>query len=422
MGRLKARVGNVLERLAVAKVRSRCPERGAPDRRINEAPRLVRGLFFDHNPRCPTLACMNRSVYRRGLLSVAVQLSALNTWAQANNVQYVAPAGCPSADVFEEAVTARGGNVKAVAADAPQSQAQVRLFVRVEQDAAGFEGRVSAQQDGAAAKARTARSTRCEEVVDAMALVTALTLENEPEPAAEPSVQPETAVPVAATAPPKEPVAHPKVFAGSTPLRFNVHDALRVESGTVHVDGLKTLTLAGGALFGVLPGVVLPRISATLITTQFLTLPNGSQSLVGAIPLMRLSYLGPGQWRRGANHVELDGFLGGAGAGLTLGVCTTPHFNSNGWAFLTCAEMGGKILSLRSTQGDDVASERAAPFLDFALSVSAQYHFNPYLHAALAAEGGAQVGESKVFAGADAPAVSVGTAVGSITFGLGLLF
>jgi hypothetical protein len=394
--------------------------------RLTNTQRKVNRRFFDHATGCRTLTRMNRSICRLGLLGVAIQLWALNIWAQPYTVRYVAPAGCPGIEAFELAVQARGANVNAVAADGLQGEAKAALFVNIERGPDGYEGRVSLHEDGAAGKARTARSARCEEVVDAMALVTTLTLENErvpdPEPLEQPVPQRQAAVAVAAApSATNEAVAAPRVFEGSTPARFNVHDATHVEAGTVHVDGLKTLTLAGGALFGVLPGVVLPRISATFVTTQFLTLPDGSQSLVGAIPLMRLSYLGPGRLRRGNDTVELDGFLGGAGAGLTLGVCTTPHYNSNGWAFLLCAETGGKLLSLRA-QGDDVSLDRTAPFLDFALSMSAQYHFSSHFHATLAAEGGAQIGEAEVKAASDDPAISVGAAVGSLSFGIGVLF
>ncbi len=120
---------------------------------------------------------------------------------RADTVSFEAPAGCPAADAFVAKVGERGGRAARVVKEPDARKARYR--VRVARSGRGFRGTLSIV-DGAGWNERAVDGGTCVEVVDALALVTAMALEAPPEPeasASAPASAPEAAPASASVAP-----------------------------------------------------------------------------------------------------------------------------------------------------------------------------------------------------------------------------
>jgi hypothetical protein len=99
-----------------------------------------------------------------GFATLATVLACLPA-AAAEGVSYDAPGGCPKADAFEQALQAR-----------TQDTRDVRIVVRIDRNGDDFAGRVDVSS-GSASRSRSLTATSCSELVDALALSAALSIE-----------------------------------------------------------------------------------------------------------------------------------------------------------------------------------------------------------------------------------------------------
>ncbi len=146
--------------------------------------------------------------------------------SEAVRFRYQAPEPCPSIDAFETAVMHRTRRARAAL---PQESAR-EFEVALAQRNARWQGRLTIREQSGATSERTVEGDSCQEVMDAVALVTALAIDPRartvPAPelvasasAAPPSPGSSATVPSTAPAPP-QPHSYPAVVHGSAPHRL----------------------------------------------------------------------------------------------------------------------------------------------------------------------------------------------------------
>ncbi|HEY1533291.1 MAG TPA: hypothetical protein VGF76_04720, partial [Polyangiaceae bacterium] len=175
--------------------------------------------------------------------------------ADAVQLAYAVPDGCPSEADFRAAVTERGGRFDGVSA--PGSARGLR--VSIDRDEHGFRGSLQSSIAESSSAVREVHGSSCQEVVDALAVVSALALrgEDQPPPAAAAKPTPAPAVtqpPAAAPALPVEP-EHYLRASGSIGK-----ERMQVSAGTLSFDKARAVSVLAGGEVGLLPGKVVPRL------------------------------------------------------------------------------------------------------------------------------------------------------------------
>lgn len=112
---------------------------------------------------------MSAAVTFRSLCLVAIPLSFASMGRA--EVSYRAPEGCPSRDAFLDAAAARWPRVR---------DARERISVRVIPSSGQFEGSLEIQDAAGISSRKDVQGNTCDEVISALALVTALSVEREP--------------------------------------------------------------------------------------------------------------------------------------------------------------------------------------------------------------------------------------------------
>ena len=147
-------------------------------------------------------------------------------------------------------------------------------------------------------------------------------------------------------------------------------------------------TLTGGATFGLIPGVVLPRYDFTLDRTSYITTPAGDSYIIGNVFGTRWSYLGSATYRDGSYSAELNGFKAGV-----LG-CTSLTYDTRALVALLCS---GFTVGLMNVETRDSASDyRSSENVGFgaaSLELDARYNIGKYFHVGLTVAGEAWLGE-----------------------------
>jgi hypothetical protein len=357
--------------------------------------------------------------------------------AQASAIQltYSAPPGCPSSAEFLRALDARGADVQLEAASRV-------IAVTIEQSASGYTGRLQVEDEQGTTRAREASAGTCPEVADAMAAVGALILAPPPaEPTAQPSSTATPTTGTSATAPsttartttveassaaaeaskppaaPTEGDSAPRDFRGASALGAEARHWKRdVKAGPLHYDLITSTTVHGGATVGLLPNVVVPRFDLSFVTAPFLTLPGGEQTLVGVMPRIRLGVVGPVSTSISGQDVDLLGY------DLRLGLCFSPHYDTQGWVLFGCAEYGGTLFDLDLGSGENRRNETHG-YANVGLDFTAQYNFTPWFHLGLRAGTEAYVGRDQIPLGDGFGSFNLGDPfTGSASLGLGVTF
>jgi len=286
---------------------------------------------------------------------------------------YDIAAGCPSETDFKAAVEGRGGHFAG-----PSSPGSAwALRVSIVADAAGFRGTFQATNEDATSAVREVHGVTCLEVVDALAVVSATALN--PQAESKPPASPQQ--PALLTAKPK-PEPEPKTTAFSQG-RVRATEALLnaqvpVEAGTLRFDYARALTLFAGAEFGMVRGTVIPRYDMSFSGAPLITTPGGKSYLHGAIPRLRLSYLGQATHETGEMRSEFRGVE------FALGVCRSPIYDTRGLVLLLCAEYGAGLMNIRTKDGQGNQIQDKSTVIGFAgLGIESQYNLGSLLHVGL---------------------------------------
>jgi len=298
-------------------------------------------------------------------------------------LNYDVAAGCPGEAEFRQAVERRGVEL----ASGPGGPVRA-VGVEIRAVAGGFAGTVRVEPRSGEAGTRAVRAASCSEVVDGLALVTAIALReaeagtngaDEQPPSTPPETEP-------AAAPPREPAAsEARAVSGpegpERPLRlrgtnFGSPQAELVPAGTLRFESARTATLHGGAVVGWVPGVVLPRYELELKATHFAVSPSGTTHLVGPTIAVRWSLLGYGTHRSADDYeTRVNGLLAGVSS------CSALAFDSEGLQAFLCGDfaMGLMHLDVRDPAGRHRTRDVGVGTAGF--SGSAGYAFNRFLFA-----------------------------------------
>lgn len=270
--------------------------------------------------------------------------------------------GCPSEVDFKAAVESRGGHFTG-----PITKGSAwALRVSIVQQADGFRGTLQATSEDATSAVREVHGATCQDVVDALAVVSATALNTQAETKPTTIVEPTVAPTIA-----EEPA--PTTFAFSQGRRRAttalVNAEIPVEAGKLHLDYARALTLFAGAEFGLVPHTVMPRYDLSFTGVPLVTTPGGNSYIHGAIPSLRFSYLGQAKYKTDDTATDLNAFT------FALGVCWSPIYDTRGWVVISCGEYGAGFINVRTRdkQGKEIQNKAAG--LGFAsLNVQTQYN------------------------------------------------
>lgn len=332
-------------------------------------------------------------------------------------VEYAAAPGCPSRDEFISAVAARRSS--------DREPAEVPLFRVVITKTDGYfagELRVSAKEGESAPRRVT--DPDCAKVVEGLAVVAAIVLAGEDstasaERSADESVEgPTTPAPtVPATAREgvlaAEPADPPLV--GST---FNQPDRLRVPAGTLRFRGKSSYMVFGGADFGTIPGLVVPRYDLVASRATFMQTPSGSTHLWSPILQVRWAFLGP------VDHRSPDGYqtsLWGLHAGVSS--CSAFTYDSRAFRVLACADFTAEFANLKTRSPDGtLLSDQETGAGSATLSLDARYSLTDWLEIGLRGGPRIRFGSYAAERPDGSKLFESGPFGGQVSLGLGFLF
>jgi hypothetical protein len=307
------------------------------------------------------------------LMPAALMVATLSPYrpAASTRLAYQVPAGCPTEPEFRAAVALRGAELADSAATDPARVLAVTIWRQ--QD--GFRGAFQIRDGGGATDKRVASGRSCDEVVDALALVTTIALEGAPSDAPATSAPPPTpAAPparVAADQPPSAPAPGGDGLRGTTRFAPPRTETIEVGPGPLRFDLSRAAMLYAGAVSGLAPSVFLPRYALTLTSANFVTTPEGLQRISGLVYQVHVDYLGNGTYQSADTRTKI--------AGVAFGVdfCQSPHYDSRGLVLLLCGEYGGGYLNL-ATKGLDGATMQSknAGFGQVSAVIDAQYNLD----------------------------------------------
>jgi hypothetical protein len=306
---------------------------------------------------------VNRSLTSLALLvSSAVALPSLAAADASVSLAYEAPEGCPTQPDFVAAVAARGGAFDGQGATGVTGSHRV-MVVAIRRDNHGVTGAFQVREAETATNKREVHGQSCGEVVDALAVVTAIALRADADadaagvvaPAA--VVAPPVAPPVATPSPPKGPAEPPPAdrLRGSTRIFPPRTEKVEVGAGTIRFELQRNYTLSAGVVVGMIHSLVIPRYDLTFVVAPFVTTPEGAQRIPGLVFQLRLSALGPSTYRSLDTTTDVSGFSFG------IGLCQSPRYDTRGLMLLFCGEYGGGLMGLetKGVGGSQIQSKNA---------------------------------------------------------------
>jgi len=306
---------------------------------------------------------------RLGPLAAAGLLATLASPARAETVAglayHVAP-GCPSEAAFVAAVDGRGGRFDRLRSD----EASRSLEISIEEGASGFRGSVLVRGKDGASDAREVYAEGCSEVVNGLAVVTAIALGG---PRAVPASAPATARADAASVP--QVPAPPPDDSHLQALNLRGVDSIRVGAGTLGVNSAVTYSVSGGLAVGVVPSLVLPRYDLSLSRANFVTPPEGRHYLVGNVVRVRVSWLGDATYRSADTSTRLYGISFG------IDLCAAPVYDRRGVVLLACIEYAGAAMNLETHDATSGATtSKTAGFGTVGVNAELQYNLGARFH------------------------------------------
>ncbi len=300
--------------------------------------------------------CVNRRyvAYFRVLLLGAVFALPSSALAQAAaRLHYTAPAGCPAQAEFEAAVAARGGQFDSE--PARDSAFDVSINAAVE----GFRASLTVRSATGTSNPREVRAASCDAVADALAVVTAIALN----PDAPADIWSEPRSDARPSAPPK--ITRPALRGGADLAPRVVH----VDAGELRLDHALALEAFAGPVIGFVSGRASERLDITASRANFVSLPSGQSYLLGTIVRLRGSVLFNRTYRLG----DFSSEVGGQEVGASL--CFSPHYDTDGWVLLGCAEISAGLLALRTKDATGkVTQDKTQGFGALGLSIETSYN------------------------------------------------
>ncbi len=304
-------------------------------------------------------------------------------------LEYTAPAGCPSQAEFVALVAHRGGDFAQPAAKLGAR----RMVISVRREASGHLGQLELRGDDAASDARELRGQSCAEVAEALAVVAAIALrgsEEEPDAVAPPAGSPRAMEPppsATQVVPSAPPVAIPQETRLRTIGAWG-NDRVPVSAGPLQVRRSLDVTLTGGAIIGAIPGLIIPRYDSTFSRTNYITTPAGSNYLIGGIVGVRWSFVGKATERNGDFSTELSGFKAG------VNLCASLAYDTEGFVALFCSGFALGLVHLETRdRASDYHQSKDIGIGAAAIELNGRYNIGKYFHVSAVAGGEFWVGK-----------------------------
>jgi hypothetical protein len=291
---------------------------------------------------------------------------------------YEAPEDCPAQPEFVTAVAARG-------ADFDGAEGTKRtMVVSIHKQDDGFGGAFQVRDGQGETDKREVHGASCGEVVDALAVVTAIALHpaGEALPAAlPPSAPPAKASELAPTPPDLR-------LRGTTRFFPSRSESVPVGAGTLRFDLQRSFTAYAGATVGMIRSMLMPRYDLSFVFAHFVTTPEGVQRIAGPVVQARVSGLGQATYRSTDTTTE----IGGASFGFDL--CQSPLYDTRGWVVLFCSEYGGGLMNLltKGADGKQIQSKNVG-FGAVNFGAEVQYNFGSLFHIGAKLGGGFSFGQ-----------------------------
>ena len=293
--------------------------------------------------------------------------------AAGSSFAYSATDDCPNEAAFLHSVESRGGFMEQTSAMA------VAIDLRRQDE--GWRGRLElrALDTGDLASAPTIRQVRgksCEDVSNALAIVTALAFGEGGRARQKERATTEDALPPIAEAPKPEPsVERPPKLSGHSDLS---HDVIEVEAGRLRLDPQLAWTAFYGVSAGQIPSVAAQNLDISFHFADIVTLPDGRQRVVGPILWLRLGVSAPGSNHRSG---DVSTFIDTQSA--ALGVCVSPHYNTHGLVLLGCLESGVNFMGLKTTAADgSIVQSKTVGYGTAGPLLNVEYNLGAWLHVA----------------------------------------
>jgi hypothetical protein len=262
------------------------------------------------------------------------------------------------------------------------------MRVAIEHDGEGFSGLLEVQTREGKSAPRQVHALDCAEVVDGLAVVTAIALREDlasPPPdasSATSALGPEAAPPAppAAPAPPaRSLVPAPR---SDTRLRtlgvWDTKGSVQVSAGELRTEQARALTLSAGATFGAIPSLVLPRYDLTLSIANFITTPDAERYLIGGLPRVRVTLLGKGKLQREGFESSVTGFKTGAGT------CASFWYDLAGLVMLGCADFAIGVMQVETKDATGAITQTKTVGQGSAgIELATRYNFGRLLHVSL---------------------------------------
>jgi hypothetical protein len=332
----------------------------------------------------PTLLA-RRSVVRRFSVvcsTLAMLATSLPVFAEPENesgsavtsgpsvaLSYRAQPGCPDEAEFISGVRARGGKLEGEEALGLAKA----LSVSIEPETGGYIGRLRVETPSGTQSERELRDPTCAEVVEGLAVVTAIALGGSSEVSSEPTPAP---APKEQPAPPKPAESSP-----SAPERLHLRGSnfdevksVDVSAGTLRFGQRRAFTLSGGASFGFLPGVVVPRYEFSIDAARYTLLPSGQALLASQILQVKWSVFGPAKHRSGEYTTDVWGLKAGVGS------CSAITYDSDALELLLCAEFAVGVAALRTRDQNGQSVEYEAGFGTAGIALEPRYNLGSLVH------------------------------------------
>jgi hypothetical protein len=328
-----------------------------------------------------------------GALAALTTLAATGTAAANANWSYAAPTECPAQAAFADAVTKRGASL---------SQLDGRtLAIALASEGEHFIGTLKLKHEAEPETERKVQGATCEEVADALAVVTAIAIRgSEAAPAVKPT----------------------NIDSKSAPLRLRATDDIRdadikVTAGEVKIRQPIMITAFGGATFGLIPNTAVPRIDLDVNFTRFMVTPDAKTRRIGIIYRVNIGTYGPAKYRSSDGHVtNAFGFAGTATA------CLSPLYDTAGFVLLGCSGFGAGLMYYDTVGPRAPSATQEAALAMAVFNVQAAYNLSRYVHVALRLDGEAHLGRPGATRNNGSELFRSSFLTGSASAGLGLHF
>jgi hypothetical protein len=334
-------------------------------------------------------------------------------------LHYSAPPACPASEEFLAAVRERGGTVS------DSSEASGAIEVSIVEAPEGYRGSVRVRRSGESSVARDVHAASCGELSAALAIVAALASQARATPeASQAQATPESVE----KAEPSQPVPPAKAGDGSAepaprrPARLRAvgqfGDAmLPVDAGEVGVHADDVVTLSAGAQFGAIPSTVMPRFDLTISRTNFITTPDGEGHIVGGIPRVRWTVVGPAEYSVpgfSSRFLVLKAGVGG---------CAQFFYDLDGFVLLSCGEIAAGVAQVTTeNESGAVTQDQTIGLGSAGFDLHARYNLSRLFHVGLAVGGEGWMTELRAERPDGSEIVKANWLSGYATLGVGMNF